>query len=202
VRRQHHRVHVVGPRWAFALAPLLLAGSLFGAYGLGRLHGAPNPKRGFAGRTGAAGSAAAPGPTSVVPERPRAEKDGAPPSARDFEGSSASESFVETAPAAPEAVTATVAASSPPPPQQGFEAPPKRGWGVQVGAFAEPDEVGAWLEAHRPRSPAFVSEVDLDERGTWYRLRLGRYSTRREARRAARRWADRLDEAPLVVEYP
>ncbi len=147
MRRNHRRVHLVGPRWVFTLAPVLLAASWMGAYQLGRLHGAETKKRAPEAAAG----------VDPVREEPRVEA-------------------AEVAPASEPASAAS--------PEQ-----------AEATAVQGPARVS-------PEAPAFVSEVDLGDRGTWYRLRLGRHRTRREARAAARGWAERLDEAPLVVEYP
>ncbi|MEM1025888.1 MAG: SPOR domain-containing protein [Myxococcota bacterium] len=174
MRRQHRRVHLSGPRWAFALAPLFLVVSWAGAFTLGRWKAAEWTPPVDGPRPSAAMKEAllpAPlGPTSSIPS-----------------------SLV--------AMTNPVETSTTPF-RFAFAPPPARGWGFQVGAFETKEEAEAWMRAHRPESPAFVSEVDLGARGTWYRLRLGRFGSRREARAAARAWAERLEEAPLIVEYP
>lgn len=190
-RRHHRTLNVVMPRWLALLLPLAVVLSWWGMFELGR-------------RTSRANT---PDASTVIPIR------ASPPLPRDRVGTSSASTAALTSTRALEAEasadgtderasSATVAeggrartASVAP------DRPPADGYGVQIGAFEREDELLAFLDRWSLER-AYVSEVVLEDGSRWYRVRVGHYPRRRGAVRLAKRWEARLEERPLVVEYP
>lgn len=82
------------------------------------------------------------------------------------------------------------------------EVPPRGRWGLQLGAFESLSEALAFLERLKdPDLPQYVTAVDLDEKGTWYRVRVGAFRTKGSAIRLRSELRSLVPDEPLVVRY-
>ncbi|MCH8209603.1 MAG: SPOR domain-containing protein, partial [Nitrospinae bacterium] len=75
----------------------------------------------------------------------------------------------------------------------------KKEFTVQVSSFQERDRARDMRgRLSKKGYPAFYLKVDIPEKGVWYRVYLGTYSTRQEAKMAAGR-ANIKENLPAVV---
>lgn len=82
-------------------------------------------------------------------------------------------------------------------------APPPGRWGVQVGAYPTRSEAEELARELADTGLArYVLPIRLEDRGRWFRVRVGAFRERGEAVRAARRLRQRTGRRTLVVQYP
>lgn len=71
---------------------------------------------------------------------------------------------------------------------------------VQVGSYPNPEEANAVLGRWKKKGySAFVQTGEIPEKGTWYRVRIGRYSTKQEAQDFLEKLKKREKIAGIVV---
>jgi rare lipoprotein A len=85
-----------------------------------------------------------------------------------------------------------------PAPPREAAAPPREGWTLQLGAYSSE---GRAVDLARVSPGAYVQKGDVGGRPVW-RVRVGRYSTRREAEEAARRMAAAGQRVLVVEDVP
>lgn len=83
-------------------------------------------------------------------------------------------------------------------------APTSRGFGVQLGAFEREADALAFIDTHAAALadvPVFVVPTVIEDRGTWYRVRLADVKTRAAAEAVRQRLTPALAERAIVVSH-
>jgi hypothetical protein len=82
--------------------------------------------------------------------------------------------------------------------------PPRGRWGVQVAAHPTVEEARAFVAAHgralRALGPVYVLEREIDGT-TWFRVRVGGFSSRARAEAGRRRLPDELGAGAMIARY-
>ena len=81
---------------------------------------------------------------------------------------------------------------------------PQKGFGLQLGAYETEAEVAQVLAQHASSLDGlelWVLPVELEGKGTWHRLRVGKFATRREAEAMRARLSGELAEVAIVVSH-
>lgn len=112
---------------------------------------------------------------------------------------------------APEVEEAPEPAVAPEPAEEAPAAPtvelreaPKDGFGVQLGAFPSREEAVAFVDenaAFLSDRRVYLQETEVKDKGTWYRVRLGRFGSKSVARVAKRNLPNALKKVSIVVRY-
>ncbi len=81
---------------------------------------------------------------------------------------------------------------------------PDDGFGLQLGAFESREEAIAFIEEHGAAlgdRRVHVVATEVKGKGTWHRVRVGHFDSKRIARRARRNMTDELRSTSIVVKY-
>ncbi|MEQ8571860.1 MAG: SPOR domain-containing protein [Deltaproteobacteria bacterium] len=81
---------------------------------------------------------------------------------------------------------------------------PDDGFGLQLGAFESREEAVAFIREHGAAlgdRRVHVIATEVKGKGTWHRVRVGHFDSKRIARRARRNMTDELRSTSIVVKY-
>lgn len=99
---------------------------------------------------------------------------------------------------------ARIGGTAPPPRVEIRDDAPDDGFGLQLGAYPSREEAERFVQTHAEalgdrRVHVVASEVP--NKGTWYRVRIGHFDSKRVARRARRGLTEELRSTSIVVSY-
>lgn len=91
-----------------------------------------------------------------------------------------------------------------PPPLAVERVSPKRGYGLQLGAFETEADAERFVRTHAAqleRRRTFLLTSEVPGRGVWHRVRWGRFKTKRLARRGKAELGETVRDVAIVVSY-